>query len=618
MLEERLHRLRQVSGRVCPKDLNMENHELKWLWKINECFIGFTADPDRNIQSITSCCGELMGADCALYNRLRDGMLHSAAQWKAPPDFNPLDHPDGHVCHDVIKNGGRQVFVVRDLQQSVYAGSDPNVFAYGLETYIGAPVSCKDRCVGSLCVVYRKDYPPGEEEKKMMQILAAALGVEEERRLEIEAVRDAREELEKRVVERTVELERVNERLRIDIAGRLRMEKSMRKSQMILNKVFESIPDLLTVVDRDLRIVRSNWRGMYEFAPKEIRDRSPHCYKLIHPGQNKPCEPCYALEVFRTGKPVMLEKSNPKVGTVEIRAYPVFDDSGEVFLVTEHIRNITERKRAQMEILRVNEELKEKTGQLMYAQDKLVRREKMAILGRLAGSVGHELRNPLGVMNNAVYYLKTVMPDADEKIKEYLEIINCEISHATRIIADLLDFAAIKVPQAQPASVADLIRRSLIKCQVPESITLIFEVPDNLPPLMVDHLQSSQIFSNLITNAVQAMPEGGTLTIGAKSGQCSELSGRGSEETCVEIGKFKEEPDWNFLEISVTDSGEGIPAENMKEIFQPLFTTRPRGIGLGLPIARKLTEENGGLITVVSRPGEGTTFTVVLPVACQA
>jgi signal transduction histidine kinase len=595
--------------------MNMENHEQQWLWKINECFIGFTADPDSNIQCLTNCCGELMGADCALYNRLRDGMLHSAALWKAPPGFNPLDRPDGHICHDVIKNGGRQVFVVRDLHRTVYAESDPNVSAYGLETYIGVPVSCKDRCAGSLCVVYQKDYLPSEEEKKMMQILAAVLGVEEERRLEAEALREAKEELEMHVAERTAELERANERLHIDIAERQQMEESLRKSQMILNKVFESIPDLLAVVDRDLRVVRSNWRGVYESAPEEIRARSPFCYQVIHPGKGKPCEPCYALEVFRTGKPAVLEKINPENDTVEIRAYPVFDDSGEVTLVTEHVRNITERKQAEMEILRINEELKEKTSQLMDAQEELVRREKMTVLGRLAGSVGHELRNPLGVMNNAVYYLKTVMPEADEKIKEYLEIINCEISHSARIIADLLEFAAIKVPQPQSAAAAEVIRRSLVKCQIPESIELRFEVTDNLPPLKVDPLQSVQVFRNLITNAVQAMPEGGTLTISAISVQGSKFKVRGAGETCTEHGRFKGDPDRDFIEISVADSGEGILAENMKEIFQPLFTTRPRGIGLGLPIARKLTEENGGLITVSTRPGKGTTFTVALPVA---
>jgi two-component system cell cycle sensor histidine kinase/response regulator CckA len=132
-------------------------------------------------------------------------------------------------------------------------------------------------------------------------------------------------------------------------------EESLRWSETILRRVLEAIPDHLAVIDRDLRIVHSNWRSGYEYVDEEIRNRSPICYQAYYPGQDRHCEPCHALEVFRTGKPITMEKVNPRIGTVEIRAYPLFDETGEVVMVVEHIRNISERKKMEDEI-RENEE----------------------------------------------------------------------------------------------------------------------------------------------------------------------------------------------------------------------------------------------------------------------
>lgn len=150
------------------------------LTKLNECFLGFSAEPDENIQRLTALCGELMGAACALYNRLSDDTLLTLAQWQAPPDFNPVDHPDGHICHDVIKRGGSQLFVVRDLPRTPYAETDPNVIRYNLKTYVGIPVRCSGNSVGSLCVVYQQDFTPTEEDKKLMGIVAVAVEAAEE------------------------------------------------------------------------------------------------------------------------------------------------------------------------------------------------------------------------------------------------------------------------------------------------------------------------------------------------------------------------------------------------------------------------------------------------------
>jgi len=151
------------------------------LTRINECFLSFVADPIENIRRLTCLAGEIMEAACALYNRLERGMLCSVGQWHTPPGYKTEDSPDGHICRDVIRQCGEQPLIIRNLADTDYARTDPNVTLYGLQTYIGQAVRCGCLCIGSLCVVYQKDIIPSEEDLKIMGIIASALGVEEER-----------------------------------------------------------------------------------------------------------------------------------------------------------------------------------------------------------------------------------------------------------------------------------------------------------------------------------------------------------------------------------------------------------------------------------------------------
>lgn len=251
------------------------------------------------------------------------------------------------------------------------------------------------------------------------------------------------------------------------------------------------------------------------------------------------------------------------------------------------------------------------TLKLRKAQEELVRKEKLAILGQLSGSVGHELRNPLGVMSNAVYFLKMVHADGDETTKEYLDIIKNEIENSLRIITDLLDFARTRTPQTKAVTARELTDESLGRCTIPENIELRTEITDNLPMLMVDPLQMGQVLQNLITNGIQAMPDGGVLCVAARRILNSEL-GVMSSDSKSKIQNSKSDGD--FIAISVIDSGAGIAPENMDKLFQPLFTTKAKGIGLGLVVCKNLVEANGGKISVESASCKGTTFTVALPV----
>jgi PAS domain S-box-containing protein len=258
------------------------------------------------------------------------------------------------------------------------------------------------------------------------------------------------------------------------------------------------------------------------------------------------------------------------------------------------IDDITDRKLTEEKIRQLNEDLEakvqERTKQLRNAQEELVRKEKLAVLGQVAGSVGHELRNPLGVMSNAVYFLQTVLADADETTKEYLDIINDEIAGSERIVSDLLDSVRTNPPHPKTVCIAELIEQTLRKYTVPSSVTVKLDIPATLSPLRVDAMQIQQVFRNLISNGVEAMPEGGSL----------------------EISAVENKQD-GTVTVSVCDSGIGMALEVQAKLFQPLFTTKPRGIGLGLVVVKNLTQANGGSVEVQSEVGKGSTFSIVLP-----
>ena len=249
-----------------------------------------------------------------------------------------------------------------------------------------------------------------------------------------------------------------------------------------------------------------------------------------------------------------------------------------------------ERLAAQERLQIYSEQLEtmvqERTQALEETQEQLIRQEKLAVLGQLAGSVGHELRTPLGVATNAIYYLRATLPD-DETTTEYLNILTNSIHESRRIISDLLDLSRTRPRNRTTVSPATLIE-TIVNHPPPDNIQMETMVPPELPLIWVDIDQMRQVFGNLISNAYQAMPNGGTITIQAQ---------------------VKEE----MVHLNVCDTGLGIDQEKLDKIFEPLFTTKDKGIGLGLTICKNLVEVNGGQIKVHSEVGQGTTFTVILP-----
>ena len=231
------------------------------------------------------------------------------------------------------------------------------------------------------------------------------------------------------------------------------------------------------------------------------------------------------------------------------------------------------------------------------------------MLGQLAGGVGHELRNPLSVINTSIYYLKLVQPEADEKIKQHHAMIEHEVHNADKIIGDLLDFARVVSAEKEQVSVPELVRKVLDRFPAPASVKVMLDLPDDLPQVLADGRQMEQVLGNLVVNACQAMishtgslsqssttggPEGGKLTISARQKK-------------------------KMVEIAVKDTGTGIPEDDLERIFERFYKAdRARsggGTGLGLSIARHIVEAHGGKIWVESVEGRGSTFYFTIPIA---
>jgi len=260
-----------------------------------------------------------------------------------------------------------------------------------------------------------------------------------------------------------------------------------------------------------------------------------------------------------------------------------FDDEK---LVQAFARDITHRRERQQEVEEYTLLLSNKATEY---ETQLQASEKLIKIGELVNIVGHELRNPLSVINHSVYFLKMVMEDVDEKVSEYLKRIEGEIATCNKIIGDLLNYSRKRKLNLQESNINNLLEDVLTKIFFPDGIEVIKHFASDLPLIIADAVELKQVFLNLVMNAIQAMPEGGKLilTTGWKD---------------------------DYLYVHVEDTGIGIPKENKGKIFVPQFTTKPKGIGLGLAVSKGLIEEHGGRITVESEVGKGTTFTVELPI----
>ena len=267
-------------------------------------------------------------------------------------------------------------------------------------------------------------------------------------------------------------------------------------------------------------------------------------------------------------------------------------------LLTAMLINRSEKEeKARAELSAAYQELGEYDQRLRENQEQLIQAEKLTSLGQMAASIAHEVNNPLaGVLVYTQLLSKKIAGDnmPKEIALDYLSKMDSELTRSTRLIRNLLDFARQSPPTLKEVDLNDVVNRALdlaAHSAELQNIRVVKELTPSLPRLMADFSQLQQVCTNLILNAIQAMPEGGRLTL----------------RTSANSSQVK---------IEVQDTGCGISPENMRKLFTPFFTTKEKGkgVGLGLAVTYGIIQRHQGRIEVQSKEGEGTTFTIYLPV----
>lgn len=354
---------------------------------------------------------------------------------------------------------------------------------------------------------------------------------------------------------------------------RKQMEETLRESEAKYSALVENSRDGIVILqDGVVKFVNAVSLAIVGYTPEELLGID--FLKMVTPEDRETVMKRYADRISGKEVPSVYEialiRKDGITVPVEVNATFINYEGKPADLVA--IRDVTERKRMQ---------------------EQLVRREKLAALGELAGGVSHELRNPLGAVKQAAYFLKIALEQPEPEVKETLDIMEKEVATSERIISSILSFARPKSPTRRKVDINNVVQEALSCTSIPENVQLARQLDETLPSILADPVQLGQVFGNIILNAIQAMPEGGQLTIK------SEVPG----------------PEW--VTVSFADTGVGIPQKDLERLLEPLFTTKAKGIGLGLAVAKTLVVGHGGTIEVQSEVGKGSTFTVRLPIGIR-
>jgi len=341
--------------------------------------------------------------------------------------------------------------------------------------------------------------------------------------------------------------------------------------------IISAMGDGISIQDVDFTVVYQNQVHKDLVGPRV----GEYCYQAYAERQT-PCEPCPVALTLADGMMHRIERTVTLSGMVrhlEITACPLRDASGRVIAGIEVVRPIDERKRLQEET---------------------VKSAKLESLGLLAGGLAHDFNNYLtSILGNIGLAMRSFEKDDDGL--ERLNDAEKATLRAAELTRRLLTFAKGGSPVKQSASLADVARDSVKFTLSGSNVRAEYVFPEDLSPVEIDTGQMSQVFNNLAINALHAMPAGGTLTVAARNIRvCDELPPLLAGE---------------YVRVSVIDTGVGIPAEHLAKIFDPYFTTKQEGSGLGLSSVYSILRNHEGYITVESIPGSGTTFHLYVPVS---
>lgn len=339
----------------------------------------------------------------------------------------------------------------------------------------------------------------------------------------------------------------------------------------------ELIQEDVLVIAYDYRIVDINDTLLNRLGLQRKDVIGRYCYEITH-RQDRPCSgehhPCPLIQTMQTEKPsqtthMHLDKDNREMH-YSISTYPLLENN-DVIGAIEISRDITSD---------------------INVQKAMMQQEKLASVGRLSAGVAHEINNPLTTILTTSMLIQEELDPQDPNYQE-LETITKEALRCRKIVASLLDFARQSTPSRKECDLNNIVRESVVltnKQAAFSDLTLTCELADNMPPIHLDKGQIQQSIINLIINAIEATAAGGAISISTV---------------------YK--PDQESIEIAVNDTGEGISKDDIVKIFDPFYTTKDSGNGLGLAITHGIIEQHNGTIDVDSKLGRGTTFKITLP-----
>jgi PAS domain S-box-containing protein len=423
-----------------------------------------------------------------------------------------------------------------------------------------------------------------------------------ERKRAEESLRKAHDELERRVEERTAELMKTNESLKREIAERRQAEEALATEKERLAVTLRSIGDGVIATDTNGKIVLMNKAAeqITEWHRQEaIGKPLEEIFFIVNKQTGKRCENPVESSI-RTDQTVGLKKDTVLITRkgaerfVSATSSPIHDKDNNIIGVVLVFRDITERKKMEEEVLKA---------------------QKLESIGVLAGGIAHDFNNLLTVILGNISLTKMYL-DPGEKSYERITEAEKACFRARDLTMQLLTFSKGGIPVKRLASLASLIKESAEFILRGSNVRCEFSIADDLWSVEVDEAQITQVINNLITNAEHAMPEGGVIKIKAENVTRYEPSQLWfSSESQAESPTKAAFPDHEgrWIKITVEDEGIGIPGENLPKIFDPYFTTKKKGGGLGLATVYSIIKNHNGHIDVTSEVGVGTRFSIYLP-----
>jgi signal transduction histidine kinase len=279
------------------------------------------------------------------------------------------------------------------------------------------------------------------------------------------------------------------------------------------------------------------------------------------------------------------------------------------------IKKALDRYRMKEEKMKLEGQVREAYERLKETQGQLIQAEKINVIGQLASSVAHEVRNPLGVILQGVNYLESKISAKEGDILEVLTMLKDNISRADKIINSLLDFSRVDSLNLKAEDINSILEASLTLVKASrklENIDVIMETKKDLPVILADKNKLEQVFINLLLNAIQAMPDGGKIIVRSYAKQLEEVRdgvGMRAQDT-FQIGE-------KAVIVEIQDTGVGIPEGNLKKIFEPFFTSKGPGVGvgLGLSVTRNIIDMHKGLIDIESQVDKGSKVVIIFKIA---